>query len=89
MVYDKDQKTSVISINTTFKSPLLAYSINKFVVDGLRNYIKNNIESKSKNNRVFIEKRLNEVRQELLDAENDYMKFSEKHIFTRYNNTSI
>jgi len=80
IVYNKDSKSSVISIITTFESPFLSYSINKYIVNQLRNYIKNNINSKAKRDRIFIEKKLHEVKQELTDSENKFIKFNNKNV---------
>jgi uncharacterized protein involved in exopolysaccharide biosynthesis len=77
-----DTRTGVISLAVEAEDPWLACAINAKVISMLNDYIINSTQSHAKEKRAFIEKRIEEVSQELLNSENDMVKFKEMNMMS-------
>jgi uncharacterized protein involved in exopolysaccharide biosynthesis len=72
----KDSKTGVISLETRFEKPDLAYEVNLYIMDELNDYLLSQTRSQESENRKFIEKRLAEVSEELRNTEDALLNFN-------------
>ncbi len=70
-------ETGLITISILTEDPLLSAEIVNYVGDEVQNYIRNEQQSQSKKNRLFIEKRLLTAKKELSDAEEALKNFKE------------
>lgn len=73
------EETGLITISVLSKEPLLASDIVNFITDKVNQYILKEQNTATKQSRIFIEKRLSEVKKELNQAEDDLKKFVNKN----------
>ncbi len=77
---NEDRKTGVIDISTTFpKYPTLAALIANTYIYELENILKEKSYTIAKKNRVFVEGRVENVRERLREAEEKLKEFQEKY----------
>jgi uncharacterized protein involved in exopolysaccharide biosynthesis len=79
IVLTKDIKTGLLSLTTTFGNAQLTYDVNAYVLQLLDSFIRDNMRSQAKDKRQFIEQRIEEVSNELLQAENFLTSFKERN----------
>lgn len=77
---EKDVKNGVIEIKTRFGNPSLSYSIHKYLIEYLKQYIENDYLNRGKEKRSFIEERVAEVKGNLNRAEMYLVGFREKNL---------
>jgi uncharacterized protein involved in exopolysaccharide biosynthesis len=70
-----DSKTGILTLSTVAKDPVSAYAINLETIFLLDEYIKNNMKSQAREQRLFISQRLSEVKEQLAVSENDLVRF--------------
>ncbi|HDM76560.1 MAG TPA: hypothetical protein ENG51_08830 [Deltaproteobacteria bacterium] len=75
----KVTSTGMIEITCTASSKMLAYRMAKLFVEELDRFNRNAIMTKGKNTRIFIEKRLKEVEEELKKSEEALRAFNERN----------
>ncbi|MBD3170561.1 MAG: hypothetical protein GF307_13840 [candidate division Zixibacteria bacterium] len=75
-----DRKTNVITIQTQAEEPQLAADIANAYVEELKEFNLKLRNSRAKENREFIEERLEETKQELVKAENRLKEFRESNL---------
>jgi len=75
----KVTSTGMIEITCTAPNRMLAYRMAKLFVEELDRFNRNAIMTKGKNTRIFIEKRLREVEEELKKAEEALRAFNERN----------
>lgn len=79
MCFEMDRKTGVITISATTKNRHLSASIANEYIDRLEEYNLDTRRSKSKENEKFISRRLEEVKAELRQAEDNLEAFQLKN----------
>jgi capsule polysaccharide export protein KpsE/RkpR len=62
-------------LTTSAETPELAFQLNGYMLDLVNDYMKNNVKSQTKENRIFVEERIGEIREELAHGENDLAAF--------------
>jgi len=77
--YSADKKTGVVTLQTTFEDPLVAYEVNRFLFDELNNTLVNRMNYKARANRQFVEGRLKEIDTDLNTSENILKNFRENN----------
>jgi len=78
----RDKQSGIINLSTKFKDPQIAYDMNRRVIGLLDDYILNTLKSQAKEKRLFIEERLDEVKEDLRRSENTLAAFRERNIST-------
>lgn len=78
--YSKNRQSGVISVTTTFESPLLAYTANLFIFEKLNDKLLYQMVYKARENREFIQERLAEVSTDLVRSENRLKNFRERNL---------
>jgi uncharacterized protein involved in exopolysaccharide biosynthesis len=78
----KDSRNGIITLTVNMPDALLSYEINRYIIDYLSRYLKNYLQSQAKEKRQFIEKRIEEVKSDLLRAENQLASFREKNMMS-------
>tara|TARA_Y100000591_G_C21806305_1_gene685123 strand:+ start:848 stop:1690 length:843 start_codon:yes stop_codon:yes gene_type:complete len=73
----EDLRSQIFTLQVNAFEPMLAYEINKVIVNELELYQKDINKIKTKEARIFIEKRINDTKQELDEAEQNLRKFLE------------
>ncbi|HTZ75386.1 MAG TPA: Wzz/FepE/Etk N-terminal domain-containing protein, partial [Candidatus Aquilonibacter sp.] len=76
---EEDRKTGIISITVTDKSPQRAAAMAQEYVDQLNRVITELNTSSAHRERVFLEERLGQVKQDLESAEKDFSVFASKN----------
>ncbi len=77
--YSMDKESGLVKITTLFNTPFLATEVNRFIVRELNNIILNKLRFKAREKREFIERRLEEVKKELREAENQLKSFRQNN----------
>jgi uncharacterized protein involved in exopolysaccharide biosynthesis len=75
----EDESNGLLTLKTSFGDPKLAYQLNDYVLTLIDEYIKESYKSQAKENRSFIEQRIEEVKRELDRAEYRLADFREKN----------
>ena len=75
----KVYRTGIVEISCTAPTKMLAYRMAKLFVEELDRFNRNAVMTKGKNTRIFIERRLREVEEELKNAEEALREFNEKN----------
>lgn len=74
---DVDRMTKILNITVTMPDAQLSADIANNIARSLDNYIQTQIRSSAKEQRIYIERRLNEVKDSLTMAENNFINFTE------------
>lgn len=80
IIYSPDPRTNVISLETRFEDPKLAYEVNLFILDELNKYVNEKSREKAVENTDFIQERLKESYNDLVAAENTLMQFKVRNL---------
>lgn len=75
----EDKRTGLLDMVTGFEDPLLAVSVNRCCIELIDDYMKTNRRSQARENRLFIERRLAEVEDELANHERAFAAFCERN----------
>jgi len=75
----KVYRTGIVEISCAAPTKMLAYRMAKLFVEELDRFNRNAVMTKGKNTRIFIERRLREVEEELKNAEEALREFNEKN----------
>ena len=75
----KVYRTGIVEISCAAPTKMLAYRMVKLFVEELDRFNRNAVMTKGKNTRIFIERRLREVEEELKNAEEALREFNEKN----------
>ena len=73
-----DAKSGIIGINVTAKSPVLAANLARAYVDELDRVVTENTTSSARRERIFLEGRVKDVKQQLDDSAKQLSEFSSK-----------
>ncbi|ERP30819.1 hypothetical protein CALK_2344 [Chitinivibrio alkaliphilus ACht1] len=73
----------ILDVETKFTNPSLAYQVNRELIHLLTEYFQKDYQSRDRQNREFIEERLQEVRADLQSAEARLVAFQEQNIATQ------
>lgn len=83
MAFSIDKSSNLMSFTTSFKTPYLSYQINEYVVTKINETLLASTTNKSHLNRIFIEERLGEAKDVLLNSENKLKLFRDRnHVLT-------
>ena len=75
-------KSGLLTLVTTFNSPVLAHQLNLFILQLLDDYIRESFKTQAQEKRKFIEERIKEVSAELESSENNLVVFKERNLNT-------
>lgn len=78
----KDSKKGILTLTINSPDPKLSFDINNFVISKLSDYIRDAIQSQAKEKRLFIEKRLKDVKIDLQNSENVLARFKERNVIS-------
>lgn len=80
IIYSPDPRTNVISLETRFEDPKLAYQVNLFLLEELNKYVNEKSREKAIENTKFISERMEDSYAELIAAENILMQFKVRNL---------
>jgi uncharacterized protein involved in exopolysaccharide biosynthesis len=75
---DQDRKSGMISISVTVASPLLAQKLDEGYVDELNRVVTDDSTSAARSERIFLEERVKDIKQDLDDSSRVLSQFSGK-----------
>jgi uncharacterized protein involved in exopolysaccharide biosynthesis len=79
----RKEPSGLMKLSVILPDPLAAMQLNNFILNKLIDYVKTDKSVKSRNQRIFIEKRLSETEVELEKSENELRAFQEENVDLR------
>jgi uncharacterized protein involved in exopolysaccharide biosynthesis len=79
IVFSQDKKSGVITLSTEFEDPQVSFDMNIFVFNQLNDILINKMHFKASENRKFTEERLEEVKNNLRESEENWRRFRQKN----------
>jgi len=79
IIFSQDKKSGVITLTTEFQDPRVSFDVNNFVFNQLNDILINKMHFKASENRKFTEERLEEVKDNLKEAEENLRRFRQKN----------
>lgn len=75
-----NEQNGVMTLMTQFSDPALAFQVNEYVIGLIEEYFQDRLKSQTRENRIFIQKRIREVQGELQNSEDALAKYREKNL---------
>lgn len=75
----KDKRTGILTLNVKAPDPELSFELSLYTIDKISDYIRNSIQSQAKEKRLFVEKRIDEIKADLEKSENVLALFRERN----------
>jgi len=76
----KDKKNGIITLTTNSPDAVFTKDLNDFCINYLNDYMRSSTKSQAKEKRLFIEKRLFDVKNELEQSENELLNYRQHNI---------